>query len=169
MAKEQAIHFLEKLKNNKELLKQFEGRENPKTTEEATQLYSEIAAASGETITAKDFEEALKEIKSRVAQKAKNAAAKIETLSDTELGAVAGGKSWWYLNGKKIEECRETHDGICISADACDLSSYIYECDENYSDSDCIAASLCDGVLHHSRYIQCGQQHGEELCDGDWV
>ena len=163
MAKEQAIHFLEKLKNNKELLKQFEGRENPKTTEEATQLYSEIAAASGETISAADFAEALKEMKSKVAQKAKDAAAKIEALSDTELGDVAGGKSWWYLNGKKIEECRETHDGICISADACDLSSYIYECDENYSDSDCIAASLCDEFFQSSGYIQCGWPQSEEL------
>ena len=147
MAKEQAIRFLEKLKNNKEFLKQFEGREKPKTQEEATQLYSEIASVNGETISAADFAEALKEMKSKVAQKAKNAAAKIEALSEAELGAVAGGKSWWYLNGKKIEECRETHDGICISADACDLSSYIYECDENYSDSDCIAASLCDAAL----------------------
>ena len=163
MAREQAIHFLEKLKNNKELLKQFEGRENPKTTEEATQLYSEIAAASGETITAKDFEEALKEIKSRVAQKAKNAAAKIEALSDTELGDVAGGKSWWYLNGKKIEECQETHDGSCSSNDACNMSSNIYECDENYSDSDCIAASLCDEFFQSSGYIQCGWPQSEEL------
>ena len=169
MAKEQAIHFLEKLKNNKELLKQFEGRENPKTQEEATQLYSEIASINGETISAADFAEALKEMKSKVAQKAKDAAAKIEALSEAELGAVAGGKSWYYLNGKKIEGCHDTHDGICISSDACDMSFYTYECDENYSDSDCIAASLCDEVFQSSGYIQCGWQHSEELCDGGWI
>ena len=147
MAKEQAIHFLEKLKNNKELLKQFEGRENPKTTEEATQLYSQIAAASGETISAADFAEALKEMKSKVAQKAKNAAAKIEALSEAELGAVAGGKSQYYLDGVLKEGCVSTHDGWCFEVEACDGSWNHYICDENYSDSDCIAASLCDAAL----------------------
>ena len=147
MAKEQAIRFLEKLKNNSELFKQFEGRENPKTPEEATQLYSEIASVNGETISAADFAEALKEMKSKVAQKAKNAAAKIEALSDAELGAVAGGKSWYYLDGVLKEGCVSTRDGWCFEQEACDGSWYQYLCDENYSDSDCIATSLCDGSL----------------------
>ena len=147
MAKEQAIRFLEKLKNNSELFKQFEGREKPKTQEEATQLYSEIASVNGETISAADFAEALKEMKSKVSQKTKKAAAKIEALSDAELGAVAGGKSWYYLDGVLKEGCVIAHDGWCFDVEACDGSFYQYLCDENYSDSDCIAASLCDGAL----------------------
>ena len=147
MAKEQAIRFLEKLKNNKEFLKQFEGRENPKTPEEATQLYSEIASVNGETISAADFAEALKEMKSKVSQKTKKAAAKIEALSEAELGAVAGGKSQFYLDGELYEGCVRTHDGWCFEVEACDGSWNHYICDENYSDSDCIATSLCDGAL----------------------
>ena len=147
MAKEQAIRFLEKLKNNSELFKQFEGSEKPKTQEEATQLYSEIASVNGETISAADFAEALKEMKSKVAQKAKDAAAKIEALSEAELGAVAGGKSQYYYDGKLVEGCIKVHDGWCFEVEACDGSWYQYLCDENYSDSDCIATSLCDGSL----------------------
>ena len=147
MAKEQAIHFLEKLKNNKELLKQFEGRENPKTPEEATQLYSEIASVNGETISAADFAEALKEMKSKVSQKTKKTAAKIEALSEAELGAVAGGKSKFYLDGELYEGCVGAHDGWCFKVEACDGSWNHYICDENYSDSDCIATSLCDSAL----------------------
>ena len=165
MAKEQAIRFLEKLKNNSELFKQFEGREKPKTQEEATQLYSEIASVNGETISAADFAEALKEMKSKVAQKAKNAAAKIEALSEAELGAVAGGKSQYYLDGVLKEGCVSTHDGWCFEVEACDGSWNHYICDENYSDSDCIAASLCDGAL----FPVSKDTTKETTCPGGWT
>ena len=91
MSKESAIKFLRELKTNEKAKELLEGRERPKSKDEALKAYAEIATELGEDISQEDFARALEEIEAEIHQKTKAVSADMEELKDDDLENVAGG------------------------------------------------------------------------------
>ena len=62
MSKENAIKFLRELRTNEKAKDLLQGRERPKTKEDAIKAYAEVAKELGEDISPEDFAQALEEI-----------------------------------------------------------------------------------------------------------
>ena len=91
MSKESAIKFLRELKTNEKAKELLQGRERPKTKEDAIKAYAEVAKELGEDISPEDFAQALEEIEAEIHQKTKAVSADMEELKDDDLENVAGG------------------------------------------------------------------------------
>jgi methylaspartate ammonia-lyase len=91
MSKESAIIFLRELKTNEKAKELLQGREKPKSKEDAIKAYAEVAKELGEDISAEDIAQALEEIEAEIHQKTKAVSADMEELKDDDLGDVAGG------------------------------------------------------------------------------
>ena len=65
MSKESAIKFLRELKTNEKAKDLLQGRERPKTKEDAIKAYAEVAKELGEDISPEDFAEALERLRLR--------------------------------------------------------------------------------------------------------
>ena len=136
MSKENALMFLEKLRNENAVL------DNSDSFEALVKEYAEKAKEAGENISEDDFAQALEEA---LRQRTNRAVSDICALEDAELEDVAGGKSYYYNgNGDDlVDGCIATQDGWCWSDDACYETMNIYSCDENYNSPDCISWSIC--------------------------
>ena len=91
MSKESAIKFLRELKTNEKAKELLQGRERPKTKEDAIKAYAEVAKELGEDISPEDFAQALEKIEAEIHQKTKAVSADMEELKDDDLENVAGG------------------------------------------------------------------------------
>ena len=91
MSKESAIKFLRELKTNEKAKELLQGRERPKTKEDAIKAYAEVAKELGEDISPEDITQALKEIEAEIHQKTEAVSADMQELEDDDLGDVAGG------------------------------------------------------------------------------
>ena len=91
MSKESAIKFLRELKTNEKAKELLQGREKPKSKEDAIKAYAEVAKELGEDISPEDFAQALEEIEAEIHQKTKALSADMEELKDDDLENVAGG------------------------------------------------------------------------------
>jgi len=137
MSKENALIFLEKLRDKNALL------DNSDSFEALVKGYAEKAKEAGENISEDDFARALEEA---LRQRTNQAVSDICALEDDELEDVAGGKSLYYYGtgDNLVDGCIATQDGWCWSDDACYDNMNIYACDENYNDTDCISWSICN-------------------------
>ena len=106
MSKETAIKFLRELKTNEEAKELLQGRERPKTKEDAIKAYAEVAKELGEDISPEDFAEALKEIEAEIHQKTEAVSADMVELKDDDLENVAGGGNS-YCDTFEFEWCEE--------------------------------------------------------------
>ena len=102
MSKESAIKFLRELKTNEKAKDLLQGRERPKSKEDAIKAYAEVAKELGEDISPEDFAQALEEIEAEIHQRTEAVSADMEELKDDDLENVAG--------GKENPECKETVD-----------------------------------------------------------
>ena len=91
MSKESAIKFLRELKTNEKAKELLQGREKPKSKEDAIKAYAEVAKELGEDISPEDFAQALEEIETEIHQKTKAVSSDIQELEDDDLENVAGG------------------------------------------------------------------------------
>ena len=91
MSKESAIKFLRELKTNEKAKELLQGRERPKSKDDAIKAYVEIAAELGEDISPEDITQALEEIEAEIHQKTKAVSADMVELEDDDLEDVAGG------------------------------------------------------------------------------
>ena len=91
MSKESAIKFLRELKTNEKAKELLQGRERPKSKDEAIKAYVEIAAELGEDISPEDFARALEEIEAEIHQKTESVSADMQELEDDDVEDVAGG------------------------------------------------------------------------------
>ena len=91
MSKESAIKFLRELKTNEKAKDLLQGREKPKSKEDAIKAYAEVAKELGEDISAEDITQALKEIEAEIHQKTEAVSANMIDLEDDDLEDVAGG------------------------------------------------------------------------------
>ena len=91
MSKESAIKFLRELKTNEKAKDLLQGRERPKTKEDAIKAYAEVAKELGEDISPEDFAQALKEIEAEIHQRTEAVSSDMQELKDDDLGDVAGG------------------------------------------------------------------------------
>ena len=91
MSKESAIKFLRELKTNEKAKDLMQGRERPKTKEDAIKAYAEIAKELGEDISPEDFAQALEELEAEIHQKTKAVSADMQELEDDDVENVAGG------------------------------------------------------------------------------
>ena len=128
MSKESAIKFLRELKTNEKAKELLEGRERPKSKDEALKAYAEVAKELCEDISPEDFAEALEKIEAEIHQKTKAVSADMEELKDDDLEGVAGG--YYHEDG-----CVETYSifSSCDKVDYCFFSITYYECYDNYS------------------------------------
>ena len=78
MSKESAIKFLRELKTNEKAKELLQGRERPKSKDEAIKAYAEIAAELGEDISPEDFAKALEEIEAEIHQRTEAVSADME-------------------------------------------------------------------------------------------
>ena len=91
MSKETAIKFLRELRTNEKAKELLQGRERPKSKDEAIKAYVEIAAELGEDISPEDFARALEEIEAEIHQRTEAVSSDMQELKDDDLGDVAGG------------------------------------------------------------------------------
>ena len=91
MSKESAIKFLRELKTNEKAKELLQGRERPKTKEDAIKAYAEVAKELGEDISPEDFAQALEEIEAEIHQRTEAVSSDMQELEDDDLGDVAGG------------------------------------------------------------------------------
>ena len=121
MSKENAIIFLRELKTNEKAKELLQGREKPKSKEDAIKAYAEVAKELGEDISPEDFAEALKEIEAEIHQKTEAVSADMVELEDNDLEGVAGGESG----------CAYTVDfsDWCGMEDSCSSIWVVYECE----------------------------------------
>ena len=120
MSKESAIKFLRELKTNEKAKELLQGRERPKSKDEAIKAYAEIAAELGEDISPEDFARALEEIEAEIHQKTEAVSADMVELDDDDLEGVAGGKDH--------PECENTVD----YSDWCGLNDWCVNFDNQY-------------------------------------
>ena len=127
MSKETAMKFLRELRTNEIAKELLQGRERPKTKEDAIKAYAEIAAELGEDISPEDFARALEEIEAEIHQKTEAVSADMQELEDDDLGDVAGG--YYYEDG-----CARTYSvfSSCDEVDYCFFSISYYECEYDY-------------------------------------
>ena len=127
MSKETAIKYLRELRTNEKAKELLQGRERPKTKEDAIKAYAEIAAELGEDISPEDFAQALEEIEAEIHQKTKAVSADMQELKDDDLEGVAGG--YWAENG-----CERTYSyfSSCDEVDHCYFSISNYDCYNEY-------------------------------------
>ena len=127
MSKESAIKFLRELKTNEKAKELLEGRERPKSKDDAIKAYVEIAAELGEDISPEDFARALEEIEAEIHQRTEAVSADMVELQDDDLEGVAGG--YWEENG-----CADTYSllSLCWEIDYCYFSISNYECYDEY-------------------------------------
>ena len=127
MSKESAIKFLRELKTNEKAKELLQGRERPKTKEDAIKAYAEVAKELGEDISPEDFAKALEEIEAEIHQKTKAVSADMQELEDDDLEGVAGG--YWIEDG-----CARTYSmfSLCDEVDYCYFSISNYECCNDY-------------------------------------
>ena len=91
MSKETAIKFLRELKTNEKAKELLQGRERPKTKEDAIKAYAEVAKELGEDISPEDITQALKEIEAEIHQKTEAVSSDMVELEDDDVENVAGG------------------------------------------------------------------------------
>ena len=91
MSKESAIKFLRELKTNEKAKELLQGREKPKSKEDAIKAYAEVAKELGEDISPEDITQALKEIEAEIHQKTASVSADMQELEDDDVEDVAGG------------------------------------------------------------------------------
>ena len=91
MSKESAIKFLRELKTNEKAKELLQGRERPKTKEDAIKAYAEVAKELGEDISAEDIAQALEEIEAEIHQKTEAVSSDMVELEDDDVENVAGG------------------------------------------------------------------------------
>ena len=91
MSKESAIKFLRELKTNEKAKDLLQGRERPKTKEDAIKAYAEVAKELGEDISPEDIAKALEEIEAEIHQKTEAVSADMVELEDDDVENVAGG------------------------------------------------------------------------------
>ena len=91
MSKESAIKFLRELKTNEKAKDLLQGREKPKSKEDAIKAFAEVAKELGEDISPEDFAQALEEIEAEIHQKTKAVSADMQELEDDDVENVAGG------------------------------------------------------------------------------
>ena len=127
MSKESAIKFLRELKTNEKAKELLQGRERPKSKDEAIKAYAEIAAELGEDISPEDFARALEEIEAEIHQRTEAVSADMVELEDNDLEGVAGG--YYYEDG-----CARTYSvfSSCDEVDYCFFSISNYECYNDY-------------------------------------
>ena len=127
MSKESAIKFLRELKTNEKAKELLQGRERPKSKDEAIKAYAEIAAELGEDISPEDFARALEEIEAEIHQRTEAVSADMVELQDDDLEGVAGG--YWEEDG-----CADTYSllSLCREIDYCYFSISNYECYNEY-------------------------------------
>ena len=127
MSKESAIKFLRELKTNEKAKELLQGRERPKTKEDAIKAYAEVAKELGEDISPEDFARALEEIEAEIHQRTEAVSSDMQELEDDDLGDVAG--------GKENPECQNTVDYSfsewCESNDWCVNYNNAYYCTKN--------------------------------------
>ena len=112
MSKESAIKFLRELKTNEKAKELLQGREKPKSKEDAIKAYAEVAKELGEDISPEDFAKALEEIEAEIYQRTKAVSADMQELEDDDLEDAAGGKD----NPKCVNT---VEPGWCWSNDWC--------------------------------------------------
>ena len=127
MSKETAIKFLRELKTNEKAKDLLQGREKPKSKEDAIKAFAEVAKELGEDISPEDFAQALEEIEAEIHQKTEAVSADMQELKDDDVEGVAGG--YWCEDG-----CARTYSmfSLCDEVDFCYFSISYYECYNDY-------------------------------------
>ena len=120
MSKESAIKFLRELKTNEKAKDLLQGREKPKSKEDAIKAYAEVAKELGEDISAEDCAAALEEIEIEIHHNAEIVSADIVELNDDDIENVAGGI------------CETAFNGLCLSDYWCLLGPRGKACDSDY-------------------------------------
>jgi len=127
MSKESAIIFLRELKTNEKSKDLLQGREKPKSKEDAIKAFAEVAKELGEDISPEDFAQALEEIEAEIHQRTEAVSADMQELKDDDVEGVAGG--YWAEDG-----CARTFSifSLCDEVDFCYFSISNYECYNDY-------------------------------------
>ena len=120
MSKESAIKFLRELKTNEKAKDLLQGREKPKSKEDAIKAYAEVAKELGEDISPEDITQALEEIEAEIHQRTEAVSSDMQELKDDDLGDVAGGI------------CETAFNGLCLSDYWCLLGPRGKACDSDY-------------------------------------
>ena len=133
MPKESAIKFLRELKTNEKAKELLQGREKPKSKEDAIKAYAEVAKELGEDISAEDIAQALEEIEAEIHQKTEAVSADMVELEDDDLEGVAGGV-YTKNDGIVKHGCvNDFTDPDCNWFDACDnFNEIYYGCTDKY-------------------------------------
>ena len=119
MSKESAIKFLRELRTNEKAKELLQGRERPKTKEDAIKAYAEVAKELGEDISPEDITQALKEIEAEIHQKTEAVSADMQELKDDDVENVAGGIHPEIL---KCGEAMQAIFDLCWKNDVCSIS-----------------------------------------------
>ncbi len=143
MSKENAIEFLEQLRENEIAEQKMKRKGKFEDSKSMAQALSEVASEMGKEISPEDFAKALEVYENEMRQRTDSVISGIEALKDEELENVSGG-----LHKPGDNACRHDHNGNCWSNDACMTNHYYYACDNNYNDMDCTAFNFCNSFLN---------------------
>jgi len=135
MSKENALMFLEKLRDENALL------DHSDSFEALVKGYAAKAKEAGENISEDDFTQALEDA---LRQRTDQAVADMNALGDDELENVSGGYSYYDNHTGFVDGCIATQDGWCWSDDACYDTVYHYMCDKDWNDESCSYHHICD-------------------------
>ena len=144
MSKENAIEFLEQLRENEIAEQKMKRKGKFEDSKSMAQALSEVASEMGKEISPEDFAKALEVHEGEMRRRTDSVISDIESIADEELENVAGGKrDKYFLYGRWT--CKYTQDGnACWLNDACNVSRFYYYCKGNYNAIDCTIFNFCD-------------------------
>ncbi len=143
MSKENAIEFLEQLRENEIAEQKMKRKGKFEDSKSMAQALSEVASEMGKEISPEDFAKALEVYEGEMRQRTDSVISDIESIADEELENVSGG-----LHKPGDNECSNTHNGNCGSNDACMIRMNYYACNGNYNDMDCTVLNFCNSFLN---------------------
>lgn len=143
MSKENAIEFLEQLRENEIAEQKMKRKGKLEDSKSMAQALSEVASEMGKEISPEDFAKALETFEAEMRERTDSVISDIESVADEELENVAGGK-----HKPGDNECSHAHNGNCGENDACIYKQNFYACNGNYNDVDCTAFNFCDGLFN---------------------
>jgi len=144
MNREEIARILEEVRTNGKAAEELRRMDAAAVPEEAGRAWAGAAAALGHRVTAGEIREYILEAEAEMKRRARETGEEIRSLSDEELGEVAGGKDH--------SECKDTYKDRenCWFNDGCDIVNHHYKdykCHYDNKDVSC------------GKYMQCMESH----------
>ena len=144
MSAEKTLELLKKLKEDPKAKELLDGLKNTASSDDVITCYAQIASKLGYDITAEEIREVVDQEEARRKAQTEKIASDIKELNDDDVKEVAGGGSKYRIGDKIYEGCAYTQDGLCVVNDACFNTNFVYACDKDWSDPNCVIAYICE-------------------------